>query len=558
MAQAARKLQSPEELARWSEEEAKRLERLYSEAEKEILREVNRGLLKGNNTKYLQGVLRNVRAILKDLRNGSRQWCEDAIPRIYSAGIQTADKQIVLLPENKRQGTIIYDAQGKPISVIGNPAGGDILAGFGAIHQQAVKVLAENVYDRFDHVAQVIGRRVDDLYRQLALESIRGTVAGYQSWQQVARNFREKLAEKGITGFTDAAGRNWNMVTYSQMVARTSTMEAHLQGTANRLLEYGHDLVKISTHTGACEKCAPWQGKILSLTGKTPGYPTLADAQAAGLFHPNCRHAYGLYLPELEEGELGNRKEKQTGPPPAFKALGEAKVWAQARYPNIKWEFDGAHIDTINATVKQFHILAEKYPDVVAKMEYIGTKRLFSFNEYAHATTDGKVFGLNPTWYGDPDRFKKSMEKDVWVGFHPKGCDTFESVLTHEFGHQVNNWLLAQQNIATLPVVSDDGLGLVGETVWRWQATHFATADLSRYATTNHKEAWAEAFSAIYHGAGEATDFQKDLQVLLEVVDKNNWGAVGDFKRLSDLPPGPERDKAIEGLAKLEKKLGVI
>jgi len=72
------------------------------------------------------------------------------------------------------------------------------------------------------------------------------------------------------------------------MVARTTTMEAHLQGTANRLAEQGHDLIKVSTHRGACPLCEPWQGKILSITGKTKGYPTLEEAKADGLFHPNC------------------------------------------------------------------------------------------------------------------------------------------------------------------------------------------------------------------------------------------------------------------------------
>lgn len=106
------------------------------------------------------------------------------------------------------------------------------------------------------------------------------------------------------------------MRTYTEMVARTTTMEAHLQGTANRLVEQGHDLVKISTHLGACELCQPWQGKILSITGKTEGYPTLEEAKAAGLFHPNCRHAYGLYIDldkeieELEGKEATERKDK--------------------------------------------------------------------------------------------------------------------------------------------------------------------------------------------------------------------------------------------------------
>jgi hypothetical protein len=262
-----------ERLVRFSDDEVARLVQLYTEAEREILNEINRALLRGNKIEYLQAMLANVRAILEDLRNGSRQWCEEAIPRVYVASTQAVDTQIIAI--------------------------GQVVVGFGAIHQQAVQVLAETAYNRFDDVVLTIGRRVDDIYRTLALEAVRGSVIGYKTWQQVAKQYREMLAERGVTGFKDAANREWNMRTYANMVARTTTMEAHLQGTANRLLEHGHDLVKVSTHRGACEKCQPWQGKILSLTGRTPGYPTLQQAKDAGLFHPNCRHAYGLYLPAL-------------------------------------------------------------------------------------------------------------------------------------------------------------------------------------------------------------------------------------------------------------------
>lgn len=133
-------------------------------------------------------------------------------------------------------------------------------------------------------------------------------------WKEAAKRYREQLAKRGVTGFKDRSGKMWNMRTYTEMVERTTTMEAHLQGTANRLAEQGHDLVKVSTHLGACELCQPWQGQILSITGKTEGYPTLEEAKAAGLFHPNCRHAYGLYVDwgrwdkEIEELEREERE----------------------------------------------------------------------------------------------------------------------------------------------------------------------------------------------------------------------------------------------------------
>ena len=282
------------DVRQFSDAEINRLVKFYEQAEREILDRINRALLRGNQTEYLDAMKKNVEAILQQLREGNRTWCTEAIPRVYTEGLKNADAML-------------------------KDAGVSITAGFGAIHQQAAQVLAENAYQRFEDVVQVIGRQVNDIYRELALENVRGTVVGYDTWKQTARRFREQLAERGVTGFKDRSGKMWNMRTYTEMVARTTTMEAHLQGTANRLVEQGHDLIKVSTHRGACEKCVPWQGKILSITGKTEGYPTLEEAKAAGLFHPRCRHAYGLYIDldkEIEELEAEERgiesKDRET------------------------------------------------------------------------------------------------------------------------------------------------------------------------------------------------------------------------------------------------------
>jgi len=259
------------DVRRFSDAEINRLVKFYEQVEREILDRLNRALLRGNQTEYLEQMKKNIEAILQQLREGNKTWCTEAIPRVYTEGLKNADAML-------------------------KDAGVSITAGFGAIHQQAAQVLAENAYQRFEDVVQVIGRQVNDIYRELALENVRGTVVGYDTWKQTARRYREQLAERGVTGFKDRTGRMWNMRTYTEMVARTTTMEAHLQGTANRLAEQGHDLVKVSTHLGACPLCEPWQGKVLSITGKTEGYPTLEEAKAAGLFHPRCRHAYGLYI----------------------------------------------------------------------------------------------------------------------------------------------------------------------------------------------------------------------------------------------------------------------
>lgn len=275
----------PSKVTHLSEAQATRLIRFYEHAEREILDRLNRALLKANKTEYLAAMKKNIETILQQLRAGSRTWCTEAIPRVYVQGATMADRMITEAGFEVKAG-----------------------AGFGAIHQQAAQVLAENAFESLDNVSQAIGRQTEDIYRELALENVRGTVVGYDTWKQTARNFREQLAERGVTGFKDKTGRKWNMRSYAEMVARTTTMEAHNQGTVNRLAENDLDLVVVSQHAGACDLCVPWEGKVLSITGKTLGYPTLAEAKAAGLFHPNCAHAMSLYVDldeeirKLEEG----------------------------------------------------------------------------------------------------------------------------------------------------------------------------------------------------------------------------------------------------------------
>lgn len=96
------------------------------------------------------------------------------------------------------------------------------------------------------------------------------------------------------------------------------SLEEYLRMTTKRLLMHGHDLIVVSSHTSPCPRCAVWQGRILSITGKTPGYPTLKEARKAGLFHEGCRHAIGAHVDldkEIRELEADLRQESPTNNP---------------------------------------------------------------------------------------------------------------------------------------------------------------------------------------------------------------------------------------------------
>jgi hypothetical protein len=97
----------------------------------------------------------------------------------------------------------------------------------------------------------------------------------------------------------DTAGRRWDITSYAEMAVRSATGQAAVQGHINRLTDNGYDLVIVSDSPEECELCRPWEGQVLSVSGQTPGYPTVADATAAGLFHPCCTHTLGAYIPGL-------------------------------------------------------------------------------------------------------------------------------------------------------------------------------------------------------------------------------------------------------------------
>jgi hypothetical protein len=269
-----------------SDAQAQRLIRLYGAAEKEILKECNRLLLKNPESysiAWQKTVLARVRQIRGELLAGSSTWCSEAIPASYMKGVAWADAD--------------------PLS------GQKVLAGFGSIHQQAVEVLADNAYSRLQDVNNMVGRRVDDVFRQVALDHAKGSVIGYQTTKQTAKRIREDLAARGITGFVDKAGRSWDMGRYAKVLAQETTNGAFRQGSINRFQEHGHDLVRISTHSGSCTRCIPWQGRTLSLSGNDPDYPSLAEAQGAGLLHVGCLHVLSL-APEEKDRYIAGLAER--------------------------------------------------------------------------------------------------------------------------------------------------------------------------------------------------------------------------------------------------------
>lgn len=143
-------------------------------------------------------------------------------------------------------------------------------------------------------------RVVGDVFRSVVAEAAGQVLVGSETRRQAAQRALDRFATKGITGFVDKAGRGWDLTAYTEMAVRSATANAAVEGHTRTLLAAGMDLVIVSNSPQECPLCRPWEGKVLSLTGalridKAPVVGTLAEARAAGLMHPNCRHSVSAY-----------------------------------------------------------------------------------------------------------------------------------------------------------------------------------------------------------------------------------------------------------------------
>jgi len=154
----------------------------------------------------------------------------------------------------------------------------------------ALAALTRDLAGRLAAADLRILRATDDVFRQVIARVTAQGLAGEYTRRQAAQAALDLFSGRGITGFVDASGRQWNLASYAEMACRTAANGAARMGAIDRMRAAGHDLALIGGSSSGCELCAEWEGEVVSVDGLTPGYPTLDEAEGAGLFHPNCGH----------------------------------------------------------------------------------------------------------------------------------------------------------------------------------------------------------------------------------------------------------------------------
>ena len=124
----------------------------------------------------------------------------------------------------------------------------------------------------------------------------------------VSREIERRLIAAGRPDFIDKLGRHWPLDQYAETVARTTTREAMIQGTIQRLREHGIELAQVSTHNAA-DFCVYYENPIVCISDERhPVYPLISAIGGGPPVPPALRTR-----PDVVRGAPGDRGEEEGG-----------------------------------------------------------------------------------------------------------------------------------------------------------------------------------------------------------------------------------------------------
>lgn len=149
----------------------------------------------------------------------------------------------------------------------------------------------QKLFTRFARLTQ------QQLVNEAVIESsiIRGIAEG-DIRKSVTEQYRILKTKLGDKKFVQVNNRMYKPRYYAELVTRTKFHETQANGAIYTALNYGSDLVRISSHNTTTVLCQQFEGKVFSITGKSNIFPFLFEHPP---FHPNCLH---LLFPEFIEG----------------------------------------------------------------------------------------------------------------------------------------------------------------------------------------------------------------------------------------------------------------
>lgn len=236
---------------------------------------------------------------------------------------------------------------------------------------------------------------VQRAYLEVVAQAVARVNSGMAGYEQATREAVLKLARRGVSVVDYKSGAWAQADVAMRRHIRTQAVQAGSRNTLELLEETGHDLVQTSSHGGARESHAKWQGRVFSLSGKSKKYPPFyretGYGSVDGLCGANCKHDFGIYVEgqplryERDPDGGDEKREKRYQASQQQRAI-EREVRTTRREAAA---LEAAGIDNTKERMKLSR-LQQKRRDLVTKYPHLNAEHGRE-NPYE---TDSKVYAL--------------------------------------------------------------------------------------------------------------------------------------------------------------------
>jgi len=263
-----------------------KLIKIYQEAQQKLVQIISTKEAKGTVTSYQKGLLKQINDILQQLDKQSKDLSLEIVTEDYKKTFEEVNKIL------KNMGQSIDNS-------------------FSLLHTQAIKIIANNMYNKLNEAHNFVGRNIQDAVREVGLKAISQKLSVGETVKECKKSLVNALIQEGINGIKDKRGRMISLDAYADIVARSTSAEATNTATTNRMEELGNDLVKMTSHSPTCSICAIYQGRVYSISGKDTRFPPLSRAFGGEYanIHPRCRHRIFPYIESLADDFEGDLKK---------------------------------------------------------------------------------------------------------------------------------------------------------------------------------------------------------------------------------------------------------
>jgi len=258
-----------------------RLIKLYEDAEKELIEEIKKHDLNKNQGRL--ALISQVQKILQELYKPTISYLDD--------GVQSQQQEALEELQSIKPNT--------NFNLIDKKASEMIFAyfdGVSSIAKQDIKLALGNAYFSFQNLLNQSSKETKTL---LLDEIAKGQILG-KGRDKITQILIDKIENKQLKGYNQ-----FELKSYITTITQSAMIQSRAGAVVDRALSLGQDLLQVSSHTrNLSPMCKPHQGKIISITGQTAGYPTLASIlwngtyrDGSGIFHPRCKHSLTIYIP---------------------------------------------------------------------------------------------------------------------------------------------------------------------------------------------------------------------------------------------------------------------